>query len=134
MHDQPIKSVLFFQNSISNGPMIVTGSWDRTIKFWDLRQPMPIGTIACKEKVYSMDTRVDRLAIATAERKIHFVDLLRPSEIHETIESPLKTQTRVIKYFTDGTAITIGSIEGRVGINYVEKSRRYGSPSRMTLS
>ena len=125
MHDEPIKSIGFFQNTISSGPILVTGSWDKTVKFWDLRQATPVGSIACKEKVYSLDTCGNSLVIATAEREIHFVDLQKPTTIHETILSPLKHQTRVIKYLADEAAIAVGSIEGRVAVNWTAKNRRY---------
>jgi mRNA export factor len=36
------------------------------------------------------------------------------------LQSPLKMQTRVVSCFPNGSGFAIGSIEGRVGINYVE--------------
>ena len=36
-------------------------------------------------------------------------------------ESPLKYQSRCISCFTDNTGFAVGSIEGRVGIHYLQK-------------
>lgn len=36
-HDAPVKTV----NFVPALNCIMTGSWDRTVKFWDLRQPTP---------------------------------------------------------------------------------------------
>jgi mRNA export factor len=69
-HDAPIRSIRFV-NTPNNTPMIVTGSWDKTVKYWDLRSPEPAATIQCQERVYAMDTKDRILVIATAERGIH---------------------------------------------------------------
>jgi hypothetical protein len=37
--------------------MIVTGSWDRTVKYWDLRQSTAAASLNCQNKVYSMDVK-----------------------------------------------------------------------------
>ena len=51
VHDQPIRSVRYFTHEAANAPMIVTGSWDKTIKYWDLRAQTPVGTVQCQERV-----------------------------------------------------------------------------------
>ncbi|KXT11356.1 hypothetical protein AC579_9457 [Pseudocercospora musae] len=120
-HDQPIRCVETFNH---NGtPMLVTGSWDKTIKYWDTRQPgqQAAVTVDAKERVYTMDVRNDSmLVVGTAERWIHVIDLKNPTTFFKSLQSPLKWQTRVVSTFTDGTGFAIGSIEGRCAIQYVE--------------
>jgi mRNA export factor len=117
-HDAPIRSIRFV-NTPNNTPMIVTGSWDKTVKYWDLRSPEPAATIQCQERVYAMDTKDKILVIATAERGIHVIDLNNPGNIHKTAESPLKHQTRAVSCFKEADGYMIGSIEGRCAFQYV---------------
>ncbi|KAI1402493.1 WD40 repeat-like protein [Hypoxylon fuscum] len=119
-HDQTVRCARFFELPNSNGPMLVTGSWDKTIKYWDLRTSNPVGTVQCQERVYSMDVRNSLLVVGTADRYINIVNLQDPLKFYKTLQSPLKWQTRVVSCFTDSTGFAIGSIEGRCAIQYVE--------------
>lgn len=103
--------------------MLVTGSWDKTVKYWDLRQQTPVGTLNCQERVYTMDTRNELLVIGTADRYINIVNLGDPMKFHKTLQSPLKFQTRTVSCFTDATGFAVGSIEGRCAIQYVDDSK-----------
>ncbi|KAH6669584.1 WD40-repeat-containing domain protein [Halenospora varia] len=120
-HDAPIRSIKFFQPTNSNSEMLITGSWDKTVKYWDLRSPAAVATLQCKDKVYSMDVKDTLLVIATAELHTHLVDLNNPAQFFDTRPSPLKSQTRVVTCFNDGSAYATGSIEGRCGVQYVTK-------------
>lgn len=48
--------------------MVVTGSWDRTVKCWDTRTPTPAATLQLPERVYAMDVKFPLMVVATAER------------------------------------------------------------------
>lgn len=50
--------------------MLVTGSWDRTLRYWDLRQQNPVHTQALPERVYAMDVKHPLLVVGTANRRI----------------------------------------------------------------
>lgn len=117
-HERPVRCVRFFDNGGS--PMVITGSWDKTVKYWDLRQQTAVGTLQCQERVYTMDVRDNLLVIGTADRYINVVNLKDPSKFYKTLQSPLKWQTRVVSCFTDSAGFAIGSIEGRCAIQYVE--------------
>ncbi|KAI0123816.1 WD40-repeat-containing domain protein [Xylariales sp. AK1849] len=120
-HDQPIRGVRFVDIPGSNGPIIASASWDKTVKFWDMRQPNPLASLNCAERVYSMDAKAGLLVIATAERHIQLVDLQNPTVIARTQDSPLKAQTKAVSAFPDGKGWGTASIEGRCGINAVEE-------------
>lgn len=120
---------------VGGNDMVVTGSWDKKIRYWDLRQQVPVGQIECQERVYTMDTRDQLLVVGTAERHIHTINLASPDRIYKTIPSPLKWQTRVVSCFTDATGFAVGSIEGRCAIQYVEdKDTGYILPNSHTLT
>lgn len=119
VHDQPIKCVQSI--TVNNAQMLITGGWDKMVKYWDLRQQQPVASIECKERVYSMDVRGNEmLVVGTADRYIHVIDLKNPTAFFKTVQSPLKWQTRVVSTFTDGSGYAVGSIEGRCAIQYVE--------------
>src|SRR3569833_4685504 len=96
--------------------MVVTGSWDKTVKYWDLRQPTPLGTLQCQERVYTMDVRDNLLVVGTADRYINVVNLKEPTKIYKTLQSPLKWQTREVSFFTFANRFAIGSIERHCAI------------------
>ncbi|CAO3600289.1 unnamed protein product [Absidia cylindrospora] len=114
-HSAPIKCVKFLDQGQT---MVVTGSWDKTLKYWDLRTRQPIGSVQLPERCYSMDTQGSLLVVGTADRHIIIVDLNNPTTIFKKTTSPLKWQTRCVSCFTIGNGYAVGSIEGRVGVQY----------------
>ena len=128
-HDQPIRCV---ESIFVNGAhMLVTGSWDKTVKYWDLRQQQPAATVQMQDRVYSMDVRhntqtnnTSLLVVGTAERWINVIELSNPGTIFKSIQSPLKWQTRVVSTFTEGNGYAVGSIEGRCAIQYIGENEQ----------
>ncbi|KAI1453618.1 WD40 repeat-like protein [Annulohypoxylon moriforme] len=116
-HDAPIRNARFVEVLGSSAPIIATGSWDKKVKYWDIRQQNALGTIECKDRVFSMDSKSDLLVVATAERHIHLIDLKNPTTILKTIESPLKYQTKDVAAFTNGKGWAAACIESRCSIN-----------------
>lgn len=116
-HDQPIKSVAFLPTS----NLIVSGGWDKMLKFWDARQPNPVGTLQLPEICYDLDVRDSLMVVACAGRHIISYNVQGQPQEHQRKESPLKFQSRCIAAFPDTTGYAVGSIEGRVGIHYVTK-------------
>ncbi|KAJ3205858.1 hypothetical protein HDU67_008586, partial [Dinochytrium kinnereticum] len=117
-HDAPIKCARFMDNP--QGTILATGSWDKTIKYWDLRTPNPVMTVSLPERVYSMDAVFPLMVVGTADRNVMIYNLQNPGQVYKQMLSPLKWQTRVISCFPNGAGYAIGSIEGRVGIQYIE--------------
>lgn len=116
-HDAPVKGVGFLRSS----NLIVSGGWDRQLRFWDTRQPKPVGSFEMPERVYDLDVRDNLLVVATAGRHIIAYDCSGQPREHSRKESPLKFQSRCISCFPDSTGFAVGSIEGRVGIHYLQK-------------
>ncbi|KAG8878272.1 hypothetical protein FRB97_002671 [Tulasnella sp. 331] len=118
-HDAPIKCVRWIE---TGGGILITGSWDKTVKYWNTStvSPTPMGTLQLPERVYAMDVAQLLLVVATAERQICTINLAQPDTIYKKIDSPLKWQTRTIACFPAGDGYAVGSVEGRVAIQYIE--------------
>lgn len=121
--DEPIKSVRFCTPPGSS-EMLITGSWDKKIRYWDLRTPNPVATVQLPERVYSMDVSQGLLVVGCAERHIQIFNLTNPTTVYKTAQSPLKWQTRIVKCFPDATGYVVGSVEGRCAIQHVEDKQQ----------
>ncbi|KAJ3051246.1 hypothetical protein HK097_007764 [Rhizophlyctis rosea] len=118
-HDAPFRCVRWLNYGNTNG-MLVTGGWDKTLRYWDLRQPTPAHVAQLNDRVYAMDSMQNLLVVGCANREVVLYNLNNPQQSVKTLESPLKFQTRTLACFPDARGFAIGSVEGRVGIQYVE--------------
>ncbi|KAI1337858.1 WD repeat domain-containing protein [Xylariaceae sp. FL0016] len=123
IHGAPVRSVRFVDIPASNGPIVASGSWDQTVKYWDLRQQNPVAALACQERVYAMDAKAQLLVIATADRQFHLVDLKDPTRFLRTQASALPCQTKAVAAFPDGKGWGYATIEGRCGINALDEKK-----------
>jgi len=117
VHNAPVKKVAFLPST----NLVVSGGWDKMLKFWDARQPNPVGQIELPERCYDFDVKGNLLVVACAGRSIISFDVQGQPREHNRKESPLKFQSRCISAFPDMTGFAVGSIEGRVGIHYLQK-------------
>ncbi|KAL6937869.1 RNA export factor gle2 [Hanseniaspora osmophila] len=127
-HDQPVQAIRFAQVGPTNQSILVSGSWDKTIKYWDLRQPQPVCTVQMPERVYCMDAKSKLLVVGTAGKQVAVINLDSPQTIFKTMVSPLKWQTKSIACFNQANGYALGSIEGRCSIQYIdpEEHRKVG--------
>lgn len=123
-HDAPVKAVRYVQCGPTNTPAVVSGSWDKTLKYWDMRSPQPMTTINLPDRVYCMDSSQKLLVVGCADRHISVIDLNNPQQIFKNSVSPLKWQTRTISCYPQGNGFAIGSIEGRCAIQYIDDNEQ----------
>jgi len=102
--------------------MLVTGGWDKTLRYWDLRQQSPAHVQQLPEKCYAMSVSHPLLVVGCAERVIQIFNLANPQQVFKEVQSPLKYQTRCIAAFPDKSTMgyLVGSIEGRVAVQHVD--------------
>mmetsp|Transcript_21082 Transcript_21082/g.24268 ORF Transcript_21082/g.24268 Transcript_21082/m.24268 type:complete len:379 (+) Transcript_21082:235-1371(+) len=117
VHTSPVKSVAF----ISSTNLVVSGGWDKFLKFWDARQPNPVGQIELPDKCHDLNVVNSLLVVACNGRHVISYDVSKEPREHSKKESPLKFQSRCIAAFPDMTGFAVGSIEGRVGVHYLQK-------------
>jgi len=136
-------------SSSLNTPVLASAGWDSHFYLWDIRagnltsQKKPIARIKLPDKAFSMDVDPSssssssgcRLVISTAKRRTCIIDVRKASSVvvaeddgqeymAEMVlerESSLKYQTRVSRFFPNGSGIAVGSIEGRVAIEFLDE-------------
>jgi len=101
--------------------LLLTGSWDKSLKYWDTRSPTCHMNVAVNDKVYAMDAKETILVVSTADRMIYIYDLRSPQNDLKHYTSPMKYQSRCVSVFPDATGFALGSIEGRVACHHVDE-------------
>jgi len=123
-HDAPIKAVKFLPQS----NLVVTGSWDRTLRLWDCRSPNAVATAQLSERVNAMDARQTAVVVGTADKMLHVFDLSAGLNRVANYKSPIDHQTRTVSIFADCKGFALGAIEGRIAIeHFSEMSKKIAS-------
>ncbi|KAF5208833.1 putative nucleoporin [Clavispora lusitaniae] len=126
-HDAPVRCVRAVQVGPTATEVVVSGSWDKTLKYWDTRSPQPVATVNLPERVYCMDTAQKLMVVGCAERHVAIIDLTNPQQVFKSIVSPLKYQTRTVACYPSGTGFAIASVEGRCAIQYIDDAEQQKS-------
>ncbi|KAL9189954.1 hypothetical protein ACHAXT_009629 [Thalassiosira profunda] len=114
--------------------LLASAGWDKKFYVWDVRQSgtQAAATVDLPGKAFGMDVSSDgtKVVVATSGRRNCFFDIRQtgvdkeneegPAKLLLERESSLKYQTRCVKFFPDGHGIALGSIEGRVAIEYLD--------------
>lgn len=97
-HDAPIRVCKYVETP--GGGIVVTGSWDKTIKvrgdhairlqhtltclqYWDIRSQNPVSSVTLPERCYSLDVSYPLMVVATAERHIQIFNLTTPTAAYK---------------------------------------------------
>jgi len=128
-HAAPVKALKF----LSDMNILVSGGWDNTVKYWDVRQNtrQPIGQLSLPGKVYALDAHGPsrQLIVGIEQKRYAFVDLNNPMNMAKTGETTHELQTSCAAINPAG-GYAIGSIEGRVHIEYVGARAAQSFPFR----
>lgn len=130
-HDAPIRCVEYCPEV----NVMVTGSWDRSVRLWDPRTPCNAGTFTQPEKVYTLSVAGDRLIVGTAGRRVLVWDLRNMGYVQQRRESSLKYQTRAIRAFPNKQGYVLSSMKDVLlwsTWNPARKCRRRSTPSSAT--
>ena len=110
--------------------LIVSAGWHEKLQVWDMRQDQAaVATVDLPGKAYAMhvDPHHYRVVVGTSGRRTCLIDIRKQNtgvtaaQMVVERESSLKYQTRTVRFFPDGEAIAVGSVEGRVAVEYLEE-------------
>ncbi|KAJ2912363.1 hypothetical protein MD484_g8053, partial [Candolleomyces efflorescens] len=106
---------------------LITGSWDRTLRFWDPRAPTPgspptfqTSSYTTPERIYALDLVGNTLVVAMASRLFHIYDIRKMDTPAQQRESSLKYMTRSLACMPDGQGYATASVEGRIAVEYFD--------------
>lgn len=122
-------------SALDGTSVVASAGWDSTFYLWDVRAAAPGSRPAARVKLpgkaFSMDSvGGNRVAVATAGRRTVIIDVRATSddasseweaEVKLERESSLKYQTRVARFFPGGRGLAVGSIEGRVAVEFLDE-------------
>jgi cell cycle arrest protein BUB3 len=123
-HIKPIKCV---EHVAGRG--VFTAGWDCAVKLWDERCSHPTGSdhplqeAVLPGKAFSMTSTGDKLIIACSGRFVEVLDVRQLSVPLERRTSSLKLQTRCVRAMPDGLGYVVGSVEGRVAVEYFDDEK-----------
>jgi cell cycle arrest protein BUB3 len=103
------------------GHVLVSAGWHSQLHVWDIRTSAAVATLDLPGKAFSMDVYRNRILVATsAGRRLVLVDYrYGKAKLLLDRESSLKYQTRTVQFFPNGQGYALGSIEGRVAVEYI---------------
>lgn len=120
-HDAPVKHAF----EVPDINALATASWDKTLKYWDVRAPtgQSMANVQLPERVYAMDTRGPLMVLGLAERKLVVFDVRKPTTPFQDKYSQLRYQTRCLATWPDSMGYAVGSVEGKVSMDYVQERK-----------
>ncbi|OLL22057.1 Mitotic checkpoint protein BUB3 [Neolecta irregularis DAH-3] len=118
LHDDAVRRVLY--NSDSS--LLISGSWDKSLKLYDSKSGNSAGDICLPEKVYTMATVNTKVIVGMANRKVYIFDTRNFKMPLQKRESSLKFMTRTIECMPNGEGYISTSVEGRVAVEFFDPS------------
>lgn len=125
-HDQPIRTCHWV-----NGPKyscLITGSWDKTMKFWDTRTEIPIATFNLPERCYCAAVKYPYAVVGTADHSVTVYDLNLGQEI-ECYKNIFNNEIRAIAMSCElvtnnPNGFAVGSINGLIKVLLFEPVKK----------
>ena len=102
-------------------------SYDKTIKFWDLKSPQSATSFNLGYKVYCSDFLFPVIAVGLSDEKMLIINLNNMQALQKTpldyIDSPLgpTSQLTAIGFFTDGSGLGSASHDGRANLSQMSQ-------------
>ncbi|CAE7876710.1 rae1 [Symbiodinium necroappetens] len=123
-HAAPVRYV----STLADENLVVSGSWDKTLRFWSPQQPQPVNTVQLPDRVFAMDVKPPLIVVALADRQMLTFDLSEGASSLRTpstsMYSALKMQTRAVCCFPSRAGYAAGGIEGRCSIKNLQDASK----------
>ena len=120
-HTEAIRKVCAIDENV-----VVSGSWDRVLKAWDLRTMKNVASVNVGSKVFCMDTSGTKVVVGGSDKRVSIFEFNTGGSAFRKLQElePAKYQLRTIACMADGTGWAQGSVEGRVSIETFAKDEK----------
>ncbi|EJW03723.1 hypothetical protein EDEG_00163 [Edhazardia aedis USNM 41457] len=116
LHESGLRHIRIFNNNL-----FITGSWDKTIKVFDLKSGQSVHQINLEERLYTLDCHSEYIAYTTAGNNIYKFDLQTQSKVQ--LQSKMNYQIKCLAA-VDHESFMVGSIESKcelINFNFPDK-------------
>jgi len=119
VHDNSVKSVYW----IPKANLVMSLSFDKSMRFWDCRQQNPAAAIDLGQKVFCSDFLFPYVAVGLSDEKMIFLDLNNLQNLQNNkldyFDSPLGkgSQITALSFWSDLGGIGVGTHDGRVNVS-----------------
>lgn len=124
-HDLPISTLTYLSLPNVMNDLLITGSWDGKLRWWDLRTPNSIKEENLGEPIFALDAQrsVPMMAVATG-RTTHVYNLQNMTKADELLPpDPVKFNLRCVSCSPDFQGVAFGGIEGRISFARIDKTQ-----------
>ncbi len=100
---------------------VMSAGWDNKLRSWDPRAATPLAA-ACDlpGKAFTMDVSARNVVVGCSQRKVAIFDVRKLDAPLNVSSSTLKHQTRVLRCMPNGEGYALGTVEGRIAIEYID--------------
>merc|ERR1712013_373624 len=105
----------------TSNSLLISGSWDRTVSFWDINSGQRAGQSALPAKVFCSALRGNVLIVGLSNKNVAVFDLRKPQTPISCEATVLKHQLRALAVFPDSKGFAVASVEGRTAIKHFNK-------------
>lgn len=118
-HDLPISCLSFLSTSQIGVDVLITGSWDGNLRWWDLRTSNFVKEEKFGEPIFALDAQMcfPMMAVATG-RTVHLYDMRSMMKVKELKPpSMMRFNIRSVACSPQFDGVAIGSAEGRLSFS-----------------
>lgn len=113
-HEAPIKSI-----AVCIRGLILSGSWDKSIKGWSINTQYETFTTKVSDKVYAMAVADYFLAVGTADKNVSVYDIRKMNEPFLSRNTGFTCHIRNICWVQNNTGYAVASSEGKITVEFV---------------
>ena len=104
--------------------LILSGSWDKTIKGWNINDSHEAFSATVTDKIYTMAAAEHFLAVGTADKIVSVYDIRKMSQPFCVRNSIFINHIRNITWIKNNEGYAAASSEGRVSVEFVTSSKK----------
>lgn len=122
-HDMPISCLTYVSIPQVMNHLLITGSWDGKLRWWDLRQQNFVKEENLNEPIFTLDAQrtIPLMGVGTG-RTVHIYNLHSMAKVDELKPSEqMRFNFRCVACSPDFSGVAVGSSEGRLSFIRMDK-------------